>query len=128
MVVVSPVVAVMVVAYRGAGRAAAARRVGRAGAWSSRAAGRAGPARAWRGRGRRSWVAPSLRAAERPPTERVREALPRAARFFPKFFLGERAGAGPPPPMRGRASRRPAPAPRRPADTRRADSYLRGVY
>lgn len=54
-------------------------------------------------------VSPS--AAERPPTERVREALPRAARFFPRFFLG-RAGAGPRRPMARRPS--PAPAPPRP--------------
>ena len=89
---------------RGAG-AAAARRAARAGAWSSRAAGRAGPARAWRGRGRRSWVAPSLRC-ERPPTERVRETLPCERRFFPTvFFAGAGRGgrpmaAGPPPPPR----------------------------
>lgn len=93
-----------------AGRAgaAAARRAGRAGAWSSRAAGRAGPARAWRGRGRRSWVAPSLRC-ERPPTERVRETLPCERRFFPTVFL---AGAG----RGGRpmAARPPRPPPARP--------------
>lgn len=75
--------------WRAAG-AAVARRAARAGAWSSRAAGRAGPARAWRGRGRRSWVAPSLQS-ERPPTERVRETLPCERRFFPTVFS---AGAG----------------------------------
>lgn len=90
---------------RRAAGAAAARRAARAGAWSSRAAGRAGPARAWRGRGRRSWVAPSLRC-ERPPTERVRETLPCERRFFPTvFFAGAGRGcrpmaAGPPRPRR----------------------------
>lgn len=98
--------------------AAAARRAARAGAWSSRAAGRAGPARAWRGRGRRSWVAPSLRC-ERPPTERVRETLPCERRFFPTvFFAGAGRGGRP---MAARPPRRGPPPPR-------LYSYLRAVY
>lgn len=104
-----------------AGAAAAARRAGRAGASSSRAAGRARPARAWRGRGRRSWVAPSLRC-ERPPTERVAETLPRYRRFFPKVFF--RCGRG-----RGAAAANgSAPPPPPPAGTLIYVPYIKRVF
>lgn len=104
-----------------AGRAAARRRA-RAGAASSRAAGRAGPARAWRGRGRRSWVAPSLRAqpSVRPPSASVRHCRALHA-FFRGFFSGARGRA-----RAGQWRAAPPPPPRRPA--RYARSYLRAVY
>lgn len=86
---------------------AVARLGARAGAASSRAAGRAGPARAWRGRGRRSWVAPSLRAqpSVRPPSASVRHCRALHA-FFRGFF---RARGGGPAPANGAP---PLPRPR----------------